>query len=718
MRIPTPLLAFAVVVGLFGLPGVMAGPASAAGDPRQQAVALAVEAGIAVEVVPSALGIVEAGGDLTVSVVVANRTSETLAPGTATLYLDRSPVDGRNALSRWLRGDTDGDGALADRGESVGTVAAPELFPGESRALPPIVVAAESLGFDDESEFGARRLSVVLAAGDAHVEGRSSITVDPGPPTVTAPTTDPPIETAPRFEATALSIAAPIALPSSPEGTIPSAMLETYTAPGGLLSRQLDQALGRPVALGVDPRIIASIRLLGDSAPESATQWLARLASAPNETFALSYADTDIAATSQAGGGVLAPTGIPIDPDLFTAEGEVQEEASPGPTPSATPAVPETPTLESLLAWNYTTTGIAWPRDGSVVASDLEAFAAAGLTTTILTSSNATSPEAEPNPGAAATISEHEALTSDRVISTLLREAVEAPSTMAWESAMARLASSLATLSVEDAGRSGPVLATLGRDEALGGFRLSETIAALDSLEWSTPAPLEAARAASPVERVVVDSPVGAEQIARLEAMLGSERAIVDFATITDDPTVLTEERRLSLLALASQSWTPSDPNWAAAVETYLAESAEILSSVRVETGTITQWSDSGPLPITISNALGIPVTVFVTVESSTAILDVRASSVKVTIAPNSQNRASIPVESVANGKVVITIYLQSEAGVPISQPTQAEITVQAGWETAATTVLAALILAVFVLGILRTIRRRRRPAAEGAAHE
>ena len=42
----------------------------------------------------------------------------------------------------------------------------------------------------------------------------------------------------------------------------------------------------------------------------------------------------------------------------------------------------------------------------------------------------------------------------------------------------------------------------------------------------------------------------------------------------------------------------------------------------------------------------------------------------------------------------------------------QAEITVQAGWETAVTSVLAGLIFLVFVLGIIRTVRRHRRPTA------
>ncbi len=703
MRIIRPLLALAVVVGAFVAPAAL-GPA-APGAAATAAVPLvespAATAEISVDVVPAASGILRPGDDLTLSVVVANRSSDTLPAGTATVYLDRAVVDGRASLATWL---AQPDAALpleSDRGDVIARVGSPELFPGESTALATIVVPAEVAGFDETAPFGARRLSVLVASADNRQgEGRSTITVNPDA----------------GFTPTGLAIALPITLPASTSGVVTGELLESYTSPGGLLTRQLDAAFGRPVALAIDPRIIASIRLLGTSAPESVTDWLARLESAPNQTFPLTYADTDIAATSQAGGVVLRPASFAINTDLFP-EGAGSDAASPSPSPSAEPTTPVAPTLESLLEWNYSTTGIAWPRAGTVVETDLDTFAAAGLETTIVSSANSTLDEDVTTGNAAGTIGGRTVLTSDAVISDLLSDAVDAPTVASWEAAMVRLTASLATLATEDpdadAGRT--VLATLGRGDALGGFRLSDTIAAVGAIGWSAPATLDDARASPPAAREIVDMPVAAEQIQGLQSMFASEAAVAQFATIVADPSALTGERRLSLLALASQSWNTAEPAWALAVADYLATSGEILSAVQVETATITQWSDSGPLPITISNNLSVPVTVIVTVTSRTAILDVTEPQVRVEIAANSQNRASIPVQSVANGKVVITISLTSETGVPISQPTQAEITVQAGWETAVTSVLAGLLLLVFVLGIIRTVRRSRRPA-EGAA--
>jgi len=697
MRIVRPLLALAVVVGAFVAPATV-GPAAMGHDAIAAVPAVespAASAAISVEVVPAASGILRPGEDLALSVVVANRSSNTLPAGTATVYLDRAAVEGRDSLATWL---AEPDTALpleADRGDAIAQVGTPELFPGESTALATIVVPAAVVGFDETAPFGARRLSVLLASADNRPgEGRSTITVNPDA----------------GFAPTGLAIALPITLPASTSGVVSGELLESYTSQGGLLARQLDAAFGRPVALGIDPRIIASIRLLGTSAPESATNWLARLESAPNQTFPLTYADTDIAATSQAGGGVLVPTSFAINTDLF-AEGTAAETASPSPSPSGEPATPLAPNLESLLEWNYSTTGIAWPRAGTVVESDLDTFAAAGLETTIVSSKNSNLGEGATTGNTAGTIGERSVLTSDAIVSDLLSDAVDAPTFALWEAAMVRLTASLAALATEDpdAGATRTVLATLGRSDALSGFRLFDTIGAVGAIGWSAPATLADARATAPAAGEIIDMPVVAEQIQSLQSMFASEAAVAQFATIAADPSVLTGERRLSLLALASQSWNTAEPAWATEVAEYLATSGEILFAVQVETATITQWSDSGPLPITISNNLSVPVTVIVTVTSRTAILDVTEPRVRVEIAANSQNRASIPVQSVANGKVVITISLASETGVPISQPAQAEITVQAGWETAVTSVLAGLLLLIFVLGIIRTVRRRRR---------
>src|SRR6187431_3076 len=89
-----------------------------------------------------------------------------------------------------------------------------------------------------------------------------------------------------------LAIAVPIVVGPGSTGLISAEELEAYTRPLGELTRQLDAVIDRPVAIGIDPMIIVSIRILGSSAPASATAWLDRFEAASNETFALGYADT------------------------------------------------------------------------------------------------------------------------------------------------------------------------------------------------------------------------------------------------------------------------------------------------------------------------------------------------------------------------------------------------------------------------------------------
>jgi hypothetical protein len=105
--------------------------------------------------------------------------------------------------------------------------------------------------------------------------------------------------------------------PAASTSLISSEDLALYTSPTGVLSRELSEVIDTPVAIGIDPMILASIRVLGSAAPPSAVAWIERLAAATNETFPLAYADADLTLTLQAGApGVLAPTSFDfaVDP--------------------------------------------------------------------------------------------------------------------------------------------------------------------------------------------------------------------------------------------------------------------------------------------------------------------------------------------------------------------------------------------------------------------
>jgi hypothetical protein len=518
---------------------------------------------------------------------------------------------------------------------------------------------------------------------------------------------------------TRLAIAVPLLAPASETGLISAEDLESYTSLSGELSRQLNAIINRPVAIGVDPMIVASIRILGTDAPESAVLWLERLTAASNETFALSYADSDVAALSQAGAtSLLAPVGFTIDPNLFPEpEAETDDEESsgspspsPSPSPSGTP-VPSAPTPESLVELPYSLGSIVWPREATVRGADVVTFNAAGPVTTILSSSNVSS--SRDSIQAAATVGADAALISHSDISQLLRSAASATSEEAWQVAMSEL-----TLALEGwTGGGSAVLATFDRTIPSITNRVAATLDALASRPEVVPTTLRSAMAEPTIEVGVVDPALDSLRVSLLTSMLVTEPALVAFSSVLDDPTLLTGPRRLELLALSSAAWADLPSLWPPAADGFVQRHAELLNSVRIEeSSTLNLRSFTGNLPITVSNALPFAVTVYVTVSPNTAVLDVLESRVPVVVEAESQARALIPVQSIANGDVLLQVSLSSALNVPISAPIVISSNVQAEWETAFTLVVVVILFVIFVAGIIRTVARRRRLRAASPA--
>ena len=304
----------------------------------------------------------------------------------------------------------------------------------------------------------------------------------------------------PASGSVAVALAAPLTAPttSGAVGLIGADQLENWTGPTGLLTRQLDALAGRRVAIGIDPRIIASIRVLGTSAPASALAWLQRLADVPNEVFPLAYADADLAVQAQLElPALLTPTSFSdvLDPANFAAGADGGADAGDGATAPATdepiepePTPGEVPTTEELLEWPYTRTDLAWPADDTVAAGNLAYFDAAGLTTALLAPGNV-----EPVDGpasASATIDGSTALVADGGITGPLRSASEASTDTEWREATGELLAELAL----DAGASRTtVLATFDRGATSQTARVSALIDEIGGSGWSSLAGLSEA---------------------------------------------------------------------------------------------------------------------------------------------------------------------------------------------------------------------------------
>ena len=349
--------------------------------------------------------------------------------------------------------------------------------------------------------------------------------------------------------------------------------------------------------------------------------------------------------------------------------------------------------------------------------SDLDSFETGGFTTTILGSGNVGYGDLGYTPSSAALVGKHKALVSDDGLSAYLDAAVAAPTPALWAKAMSQLSSAIAVISLERPAAARTLLATFDRSRPGADARLAQTLAALAGLPWAASASLAEADAAFasgsavlPATATVTARPESAERIATVSALLAAETTAGSFSSVLTDPSQITGERRLSLLALLSNSWS-GDNTWAAETKNYLAKSNRyVTKSVTVARSSATVFtSRNSPLPITVTNGLPWPVTVYVTVRSPSNIITIDNDRVELVVEAKSQAKTTVPVTSNANGPVTLTVTLSSATNVQITTPTTIDIDVQAQWETAFTAVVAVLVVGVFGFGIYRTIAKRRK---------
>jgi hypothetical protein len=708
-----PLLLWPVLTG--------ASPAAAVAGPAPAGVTAATDADtVSLVLAPSGSSTLRLDQPLQLTVTVTNDTATAVPAGTVDVFLAERALTTRTALNNWL--DPDKDSSF---GDLMASVPLTDPVPANGSLTVPVTVPSEALGLFEWSPWGPRGIAASFSNDDTvRASDESTFVWFPD-----ASETNPPEVTPVN-----LSVAMPITTPPTSTGLISAEDLTAYTADTGILTRQLDGVINRPVAIAIDPMIIASIRVLGTAAPATAVDWLNRLATATNDIFPLGYADADPSLTVQAGAAApLAPTSLAFatDPSLFApvepaepAAGEDEPADTNIPTPASTeepaPADPGTgtgtvPTLGQLLAWDYSTTAIAWPADNVVAEADLTAFAAAGLTNTILAPGNVTEDE---SPGTSNTTidlgSDRVGLVADTGISQALRRAVTATSDADWRAAMAEVSSQIAVVAAANPDEALTLLATMDRGWPPSAARLSQTLEIVADLPWFGPTSLTAA-AATPVSTdasfAAQAEPATSVDLAR--RLLDREAEVGEFAGALADPVAETAPHRLALLGLLATAWEATPGDWRTAVAENLAASQAVLHSVTVSTtGPINVVGSKVDIPITLNNALDQAATVRVRVVPSNGRLVV-GDVVETVIDADSARTVSIPVTAaVGNGAVTLRVELLTPTGSSMDQPSLIPVNVRADWEGIGSRIFAALVVLFFGFGVWRNIVHRRRDRA------
>lgn len=697
---------------------------------------------VAVEVSPSDGGAVEQASITSFGITITNGTDADLSAGTVSLAVTAAPITGTAELDTWL-GVSGADAAATPAGTTVvRTVDIPELIAGQQYVVSGLDFTPPALGLDDADTWGAFGVSAGYTAGDTAAGGRTAIVWRAQAQPVT----------------TTIALVAPVTAPLSYGGILDADELTELTGDEGALTTQLDAFVGEQIALGIDPRIIASIRALGTRAPAAAVAWLARLEAAPNETFALQYGDAEPAVQTDAGlEQLLAPTSFsfaldvadfPVtvpatetptpaetpttDPDgtdptpqsatsSSTASDPAATVESPEPTPTDEPTptepptdpVPTVPTTEELLAWTYTLPGIVWS-SGAVSDADLAVFAASGGTVSMIDSANA---DASGRTLRASTaVGSNRALLTDHGLAESLSDAASAATEGALQEAIADVNARVTAIGTEGS-VGGTVLAVLPRgvDGALPS--LAETVDALRSLPAASRSSVANALAETPNTATLGSLAPADDRVADLKRLLEDEQGVGRFSTVLDDPELLTGRERATLLSTLAAGWLPSDAAWNVAVADQRARTDTVLTSVRLaDSSRINMVGGEVSLPFAVRNDLPYPVTVIMQASPSNGRLSI-SGSVKQEIAADSRATVLVPVQAqIGNGDVTLRVQLFSPTGQAIGDQSFVGVNVRADWEGIGAIALAVLVGLLFVGGIIRMVLGRRAKRREKSA--
>ena len=680
----TVVFAIALTLGGFAVPGAVSAAETPPSDDKQS-VELHVAAGLRGTIAP--------GSSASATLTVRNRTDAELSAGRVQVELGSTPLADDEAVTNWFDdeeapGDftaigTDSTGAI-DAGESAtATVFVPESAVGE---LAPGIypLRAELTGATTGGPTADDRV-----ARDATA---TSVLV------VTA------------AQSSLIGVLVPITATPADGALLTSEELAALTAPEGALTAQLDGVAGTTAVLAIDPSIPAAIRALGTAAPAQATEWLSRLDDLPNQRFALQFGDADAAVQAQAQlPELLQPTTLApfLDPANFpiarvTAEPTVAADGTTAPSPGPTEA-PVLPDDEELSAVEGALPRILWPR-ADVTPDDLTAFQAylGEGTTTIVSSATVSGQSA-----AHATAGGQDLLVTDAAASAALSDAAAEADPAARQRLLAEGAARLFLAEARAPGA--PLLIGLDRDETRTPDALREVISAADSIGFD----LGTLRDVPPAS-ATISVETGTSGAADVTSLLADEQALVAFSTILTDPQVLLGPERIRILRTLAVG-TPEE-DFATGVAAHRAQTTATLGAVSVPpSSTIQLLSANADLPIRVRNDLPWPVTVQLTASPSDPRLEVKPL-IETVVQANNTARVKVPVSArIGSGEVDLRLGLLSPTGVQIQGDQTVRVAVRAEWEGIGLGIFGGLAVLLIGLGVVRTVRRKRREAAEEA---
>lgn len=394
--------------------------------------------------------------------------------------------------------------------------------------------------------------------------------------------------------------------------------------------------------------------------------------------------------------------------------------------PGRTAPIPPTPTAPTrrLSSTCPARANVWWPADG--VASDLVAetltagaiaaadaagvpVAASEPPLTLVAASSAT----EPVTRAGGDTGGARVLLYDDTVAAAFRAAADASDTDRGGA----LAVLTARISLLANSASGPLLVTSDRLGEVTEFGLDAAVDAVTAIPGVTATSLTALSIAEPAP-VSLEGSADASRVETVLALRDDEVQIASFATVLEDPTLLTGRERTTALQLIGAGWSGQPAEWRVALDDHAETVTTTLSSVSVRPiGTIQLLSADAPLGIYVQNDLPWPAHLILTAIPDDLRLDVERITPLVA-EPGVNTRVQIPVQArVGSGEVTLEVRLLSTTFEPIGSAQFGEVIVRADWEGIGLAALIALVVALVLVGVIRTILRRRRAKRASTKH-
>ncbi len=647
-------LALVFGIGLIGLTSLLTPTAGAA--PADSAGGLESEI---IEITP----IVEPGDDIEVSVLVRNSGEEVIKDGALELRFRSAQLISRSSIEIWEQSDDEESDQFRTAGKVVTRTNLKDLAPGEERRER-LKISTDQLYLPKgASQWGPRGIAVDSVIDDEVVaQERTFVIWFPANYDSIFPTQ--------------LSVLAPLT------GTPPG--MEDGLDEGERMQNLLDATRGYDVAFALDPQLLTeSENSVGLPQLEEAL--------AGKEIFALPHFDADVLALAHRN---------EIDAPSYLDGARTTISSELGVTASDVLLWPEGNADADLASW--------------AVTQEAQGVSA------IVTNSNQLapiSPLTYTPSGRARVVAEGgvvPALIAEESMSTTLTAAATAGVTSSTATARQRLLADSAVITQERPADPRHVLLTVPRNWNPDPERTAELLAALADAPWIN---FEAVRSligapAGDIEREPL--PAGVDDPAIIEAELlkttnATAEQIAQFRSIVPQPDRVLPLADAQLKGIIANGWRRAPQERADLVAQVSSQAQELHDSVHViPAGTVNLISDAGEIPVLINN--DFPQDAQVTVRLHTDSSFLKTDEVVTAQLPaESETSILVPVEGIGNRNVDVAVELENSNGTAIGTPQTITVRVRAGWEDAGTRVVAAILVVLFIIGIIRTIRRGRK---------